>query len=737
MSLSTAGYFTVEAVEERQAAGAALELRVAVTEIVHADTVQSLGGSPDLASVTNSVLVLDDATAVSLHALDREQAARLDELSQEIRLDAARLLGDPDAPPAGNHDHGNHDHTELSRLIGLAAESAADKAARSERNSMIAIGVATLALIVAARIVTRSRRRTLAERSQAELEIREGQRLQRLLDDSPDVLFVVNQEGSITFRSQSAGVLLRPGDDLLAHVVGLADPGDRPTLLDHLSDVGPDRVSEVFQLTTRRGETGWFDVRVSDLTGDDLVDGLLVTAREITTEVELRRELERQAATDALTGLPNRRGLDPAIEAAREMMIDSGRPMALLALDVDGFKEINDTLGHPIGDQLLVSLAARLSNVVRSDVTLLRMGGDEFAVVMPTVSGVEEALAVANRLVNVLQKPFQLGDRVESVHSSAGLALAENDAEADDLVIRADIALYEAKRRNGTAVEVYDVALEATITRANQLARAVREADHDEEFSLVYQPIVAVGTQEIVGVEALLRWTSPSVGTVRPDEFIPIAESTGQICAIGRWVLENACRQLAVWMEAGLAPGVTLSVNVSAAQLAEPTFVESVLEVAAGWNVPTERLVIEVTETAALDNTGLARQRLQELKDAGLMISIDDFGSGYSNLGQLISVPFDIIKIDRSLLITLSAMREQAGGDPTDACAIMQAIVSIASILHAPVVCEGVETEQQLASLEASGITHLQGYLTGRPSPPEALTGTLVGSRRAVAGSIN
>ncbi|MDH4280732.1 MAG: bifunctional diguanylate cyclase/phosphodiesterase, partial [Acidimicrobiia bacterium] len=402
---------------------------------------------------------------------------------------------------------------------------------------------------------------------------------------------------------------------------------------------------------------------------------------------------------------------------------------------IDGFKEINDTLGHPTGDRLLVSFASRLSNVVRGDATLLRMGGDEFAVVLPTVTGPVEAEEIARRLLDVLDEPFKLGDRLESVHTSGGLALAETAQDADDLVIRADIALYEAKRQSGTSVAVYDVALESTITRANQLARSLRDAVYDEEFSLVYQPIVTVGTEQVVALEALLRWTSPNLGPVGPDEFIPIAEATGEICAIGRWVLDNACRQLAGWMEAGMADDVTVSINVSAKQLAEPAFVNMVLRAAARWKVPTGRLVIEVTETAALDQTGLARQRLQELKDAGLKISIDDFGSGYSNLGQLISVPFDIIKIDRSLLNTLSAMREQAGGNPSGPCAIMQAIVSIASILDAPVICEGVETEQQRASLQASGITHLQGYLTGRPSPPDVITETVIGSERPVVGS--
>ena len=720
VALAMVTYSTTEALEEREVASAVFELHAAANEIAHADTVRSLGGDPDLVEVTKALDTLDRRRDAAIHALDQQQMGRLDRLIGELRVNAGSLLGDIDVERVEGHDH-----SELHELLEVTTATAASKAERSERNAAAAIAVAALALALAGNLVTRSRRLTARAQSQAETEIREGQRLQRLLDDSPDVLFVIGPEGRITFRSRAANGLLARAATNVDDVVGLAAPEDRSTLLDHLTDVGPDRASEVFRLRSRGGHRGWFDISVSDLTGDELVDGLLVTAREITTEVELRGELERQAVTDALTGLPNRRGLDPAIEAARMLMEESGHPMALLALDIDRFKEINDTLGHPIGDQLLVALTARLSNVIRSDATLLRMGGDEFAVVLPTVSGADEALRIAQRLLDALDKPFRLGDRVESVTTSAGLALADKPEDADDLIIRSDLALYEAKRRSGTSVEMYDVALESTITWGNQLARALREAVHDEELALVYQPIVTVATQEVVGLEALLRWTSPHVGSVGPDEFIPVAESTGEIRALGHWVLNEACRQMAVWIEAGLVPGITVSVNVSARQLADAAFVDSVLEAAARWNVPTERLVIEITETAALDHTGLARRRIEELKAAGFKISIDDFGSGYSNLGQLISVPFDIIKIDRSLLITLSTMREQAGGDATEPCAIMQAIVSIASILDAPVVCEGVETEQQFLSLQASGITHLQGYLIGRPSPPEIVTESL------------
>ncbi|MEZ5247632.1 MAG: EAL domain-containing protein, partial [Acidimicrobiales bacterium] len=516
-----------------------------------------------------------------------------------------------------------------------------------------------------------------------------------------------------------------PAAEQVEDLIGLAPADQRSALRNHLHQTGTGQAAP-FELTKRDGDSGWFDLRVSDLITDELVRGRVITVRDITIETRLRLELEHQASTDALTGLPNRRVLQPRLGDARSAMEHTGQPMALMTLDIDGFKTINDSLGHPVGDALLTQVAARLTNAIQPGQTILRMGGDEFAIILPSIAGEAAARLAAQHLLDTLDEPFQIGARLEHVRTSIGVALTDDRDHAEALIGRADIALYEAKRQGGDTVVIYEAELESTTTRHNQITRALREADYDREFSLVYQPIVTAEDQTIVSLEALLRWTSPHLGAIGPDEFIPIAEVTGEICGIGKWVLDEACRQLAAWIEAGVDPDITVSFNVSARQLAEPAFVAGVLETARRWNVPTNRLVAEITESAALDHTGVAQQRIQRLRDAGLRISIDDFGSGYSNLGQLISVPFDIIKIDRSLLLTLSAMREQAGGDETDSCAIMQAIVSIAGILDAPVVCEGVETEQQLISLHASGITHIQGYLTGRPALPALLTPQLM-----------
>jgi len=402
-------------------------------------------------------------------------------------------------------------------------------------------------------------------------------------------------------------------------------------------------------------------------------------------------------------------------------MASSGGATALIFLDLDGFKDINDTLGHHEGDALLVQVAARLRSAQRAGDLLLRLGGDEFAVVLSGLNDSTGAELAAHRYLQVLHDPFEVGPRPEVLRTSIGVTTTTDPANVAGLTAEADLAMYDAKRGGGNAVAVFDRSMESRSDEASRITRALRAANYDDEFSVVYQPIVAVDGGDLTGFEALLRWNSPTLGPVGPNDFIPVAERSGEICRIGLWVLDQVCRQIHTWNQEGLYQGLSVSCNVSPHQLAQDDFVETTLNTLGDWDVSPRRLIVEVTESAVLDHRGASIQRLAELRETGIRVSIDDFGSGYSNLGQLLQVPFDTIKIDRSLLVTLTAMREAAGGDSTDPCAIMEAVVSIASVFNAPVICEGVETDQQRTSLQASGITHLQGYLTGRPTPPENL----------------
>ena len=707
---------TMEAVEERQSAAAAMDLRIAATTVAHADQLRGLGEEFTVTELSLAVEALSSDRELALHALGPDEALEANRLLDEIS-GCGILLLEPE-----ESEHVAHGHGELQELLRSATQRSSSDAARAERNAAIALGAMSVVAAFVVWLVMRSRSRAVRARALAVAQFRAGQRLEVLLNDSPDILLVIDNENQISYRSASSSELLETASGSLEDLVNLASGRDHDSLRAHLHHAGPNGASALFELCGLGGESGWFDVRISDLTEHELVEGHLVTIRNVTNEIRLRDELQHQATTDFLTGLPNRRVLQPELDAAYLTMEAQGATMALLTLDIDGFKTINDTLGHLAGDELLVEVAARLNNATRKGETLLRLGGDEFAVIIPNVPGCAAAELTANRLLEVLDKPFRIGERTEHVRTSIGVAATSDPDHAKFLLGEADVALYEAKRLGGDKVVVFEKALSSTITRRDQITRALRQANYDDEFRIVYQPIVNAETRKISTLEALLRWTSPTLGEVTPDEFIPIAEITGEICLLGKWVFNEVCEQLAHWTDAGMDPSVSVSFNVSPRQLAEEPFVSCVLDTTNKWGVQPGQIVIEVTESAALDPTGRPQHRLEQLRSAGLRISIDDFGSGYSNLGQLLAVPFDIIKIDRSLLLTLTAMREQAGGDATGPCAIMEAIVSIASILNAPVVCEGVETEDQLASLRASGITHIQGYLTGRPSPPNQIT---------------
>ena len=707
---------TMEAVEERQSTAAAMDLLMAATAVTHIDQLHALGGELSTENLERSVSALNYNRESALHALDDEEVFEANRLLDEIVESGTSLLDSEEA------EHVAGDHGRLQELLGFATQRSSRDAATAEQRAAFALTALSIAVSLAVAFLVWSRARAARTQALAGAQLRAGQRLQVLINDSPDILLVIDSDHRISYRSASSANLLEPSYGSLEDLVSLARPKDRAAFRAHLNHTAVSGASALFELGESNDESPWFDVRVSDLTAHALVEGHLLTIRDVTNEIHLRNELQHQANTDVLTSLPNRRVLQPSLDAARLAVETGGETLALITLDIDGFKTINDTFGHHTGDELLVQVAERLNAAKRSEEVLLRLGGDEFAVIISNLSGSATAELAANRFLDILEEPVRIGARTEHVRTSIGVATTDDPDRVPFLLSEADLALYEAKRLGGDRVVVFETALESTSDRRDQLARALREANYAEEFRIVYQPIVATESREISSLEALLRWTSPSLGDVAPDEFIPVAELAGEICSIGKWVFDEVCQQLATWADAGMDQDVSVSVNVSPRQLAEERFVPGVLATTERWGVEPGRLNIEITESAALDRTGRAQRSIGQLRAAGFRIFIDDFGTGYSNLGQLLAVAFDVIKIDRSLLLTLSAMREQAGGDPTEACAIMKSIVSIAGILDAPVVCEGVETEDQFTSLRASGVTHIQGYLTGRPAPPDQIT---------------
>ena len=724
IAVAVGTYFVLEALEERSAAAHASRLQLAALTISAADALADTAPIPT-EQLLPAVDELQQNHDEALHALAPEDRARAIQLTEEI-AHCGVLLAD-------GITHEAHNHGELQSLLEAASAKAGAGAAEAERWAALSLLVVVATSASAGAFVLRSHFRTVNDRNVTNTRLRAGQRLERLLNDSPDIFFVLDSEGLITYRSNSSTKLFAGDVVSSQELLGIAaNPGERRVLGDHLSRA-QSGAARTFELRGNSGNVGFYELRISDLTADELVAGRLVTARNISKEVELRRDLHHQATTDALTGLPNRRALEPTIAAATTRMAESQQPLALLVLDLDGFKDVNDALGHEVGDKLLIQVAEKLRSTMRDEDDLLRLGGDEFAVVLPGLSGADHAVAMAGRVLAALDESFDIGPRSEKIAVSVGAALARRPEEVADLIAQADIAMYESKRAGGNGVVLFEEGMASRASRPGQITRALRAAELDHEFKLVYQPIVEADTDRISSYEALLRWDSPVLGAVTPDEFIPIAERSGEICTIGRWVFDNVCRQLAEWRQLGADPDLAISWNVSPRELNEDAFVPCITAIAAHHGIPLDRVIIEVTESSILDDGGLATERLNQLRAIGLRISIDDFGSGYSNLGQLLQVPFDIIKVDRSLLMTLSEMRQRTGGDSTDACAIMQAIVSIAELVGSPVVCEGVETEEQRLSLTASGVRYLQGYHTGRPSPPESITTDLPGRALTVS----
>ncbi len=446
------------------------------------------------------------------------------------------------------------------------------------------------------------------------------------------------------------------------------------------------------------------------------VEGLVLVARQYLALGDVRRYADRLrereahfrelAHTDPLTGLANRRGL---LRALREPAVDGGT-RALLAIDLDGFKNVNDTRGHDVGDEVLADVGRRLSANLRPGGVAARLGGDEFAVLIQ--AGADQARAAAATLLELLARPYELSTGTVFLSVSIGVATAQADAPADaaELMRDADLALRAAKQRGKNRAEPYDARYDESLRRRSTLEHELRLAVARDEFRLVFQPVVTVPTMRPVGAEALLRWRHPELGAVRPDEFIPVAEESGLIRMIGAWVLDQACGQLARWLAAG--HDVWVSVNVSPRELHHAAYADEVAAVLARHEVPPQRLVLEVTEHAVATDMRELIRRLAALRATGVRIALDDFGAGYSSLGQLRNLPVDILKIDHALV----AEPESRTGT---AAPLVDVVVRLGHRLGLEVIAEGISTPGQRGIVEEAGCRLGQGSLFGWGVPAE------------------
>ena len=552
-------------------------------------------------------------------------------------------------------------------------------------------------------------------------------RFRSLVQNSTDVVMIVSPDGIVQYQSPSGERVFGYGPAALlgSDLRDLIHPNDVQMLDAFLADVEhrPETTPRV-EWRVHHADGTWIHTETvgNNLLDDPDVCGLVLNSRDIGERRALQDQLTYQAFHDPLTSLPNRALFMDRLEHALIRAERREHAVAMLFLDLDNFKIVNDSLGHQAGDQMLVAAAERVLECVRTEDTVARLGGDEFTILIEDVRGLDSALEVAERIAFKLRSPF-VGDRARGVldgeHRDRGeRAGVESSA---DLLRNADLAMYRAKSEGKARHAVFDGAMNAQAMKRLELETALRRAVEREELRLVYQPIMSLDEMGIDRVETLVRWQHPERGLVSPADFIPIAEETGLIVPIGQWVLAEACRQARLWQqEFPSAPDLVMSVNLSPRQFQHPTLVEDIARILRETGLAPERLELEITEGAVMEDADAARATLQKLRDIGISLAIDDFGTGYSSLGYLKRFPVSVLKIDQSFVRGL-------GQDEQDS-AIVRGVIALAQSLNLSVTAEGIETFEQLAQLRELGCNHGQGYLLSRPLASDALGNLLARS---------
>ena len=552
-------------------------------------------------------------------------------------------------------------------------------------------------------------------------DIRESQsQLAATLDAIPDLLFEMDLDGRyLHCHSPQSDLLAVPANVLLGKTVTQVMP-----------PVAANIILQALQLAHANGLTRgqqfelplaqknhWFELSVA---AKPVISGkeprFIVISRDITERKQAEQDVQQLAYFDALTGLPNRSLLNDRIRHALAEAERRHESLVLMFLDLDHFKNVNDTLGHRVGDELLVVLAARMQFVVREQDTVARQGGDEFILLLPNTEG-DGAARVAEKLLHTLNQPVHIEQHELTVTPSMGIAQYPRDGtDLETLTRHADIAMYRAKQNGRNGYQFFTTEMQVHASRTLQLENALRRALERDQLRLHYQPQLSLTSGQITGVEALLRWQHPELGMVSPAEFIPVAETSGLIQPIGEWVLRTAITQAKQWLDVGLAP-MTMSVNLSAVQFRHPDLPALVAQVLAEAQLPAHHLALELTESVALHDPEGAMTVLTRLHQQGVRISIDDFGTGYSSLSYLKRFHAWQLKIDQSFVRDIT-------DDPEDR-AIVNAIIQMARSLGMSTIAEGVETQSQLALLREQGCDEVQGYFFCKPQPPETLLGFL------------
>ncbi|GAA5216247.1 putative bifunctional diguanylate cyclase/phosphodiesterase [Corallincola platygyrae] len=541
--------------------------------------------------------------------------------------------------------------------------------------------------------------------------------LNTTLDAIQDAVIVVDKQGHYLTYNQPAKALFNIDSSFsntlneasLLESLGakLEVPGDLLGILHPLED--NKQAELVGVLSLRQAKYLEYCSRPKMIDGE--LAGRVWSFRDITELKRKEAQIRFQACHDALTGLPNRQLFVDRLEQALLQKKRQTAPLAVMFLDLDHFKDVNDLLGHEVGDKLLCTVAKRIETCLREQDTLARFGGDEFILLLDTISDENEALVVANRILTALSKPYdELSDQIK-ISSSIGIAYApRHGRNVEDLTRKADMAMYQAKALGRNTFASFQPKMEAQALYRLSLEARLRAAVQNQELELYFQPKLHTREMRLIGFEALIRWHCPEHGIVSPGEFIPIAEQSDLILDIGEWVLNEACRQLVKWRELG-HDQIGMAVNLSVKQIHQPNFIDSIAALMEEYQIPDGLLELEITESMVIDNIDTTIAVLEALRQMGVKVAIDDFGTGYSSLNYLRQLPADTLKIDQSFVAALH-------DSPSD-LEIIKTIIAVAHTLNFMVIAEGVEDLKTLNILSEVNCDEVQGYLLSRPMPAE------------------
>ncbi|HMK48854.1 MAG TPA: EAL domain-containing protein [Thermodesulfovibrionales bacterium] len=539
-----------------------------------------------------------------------------------------------------------------------------------------------------------------------------------------DLILHIDRSGTVLgFTGPRQNDLFLSSDDITGKSINDIVPPDLSESFSHFVEKalrGDDQKIFSYQLLISTKNSRY---EAKFVTGGD--DRVLIIVRDISDHKSTERRIEYLSYHDTLTNLPNRYLLKDRLERAIANAARKNRLLAVVLLDLDNFKNVNDTIGHSAGDRLLQGFADRLSKCVRQtdsvsrapadeeDSFIARLGGDEFTILLSEIENIQDPAKVSNRILEMLSEPFTLGPHEVFVSVSIGIAVYPFDGkDIDSLIKNADVAMYQAKNRGRNNYQYYSESLNVFSLERLMIENKLRKALYHNEFMLFYQPQIDISTGELIGVEALIRWLQPDLILIKPGEFIPIAEESGIIVPIGEWVLRTACSQNVSWQKAGLTP-MRMTVNVSSIQFAQENFVEMVFGILRETGLKPGYLQLELTEGTIMKHSEEAVKKLRSLKEMGIRISLDDFGTGYSSLNYLKRFPLTTLKIDKSFIKDIATN--------SDDQSITKTIIDIANNFHLVVIAEGVETKEQLSLLQTYGCNGIQGHLICPPVNPISL----------------